>query len=152
MTTAFEIVWPFTSRLKFLFCSLMAFPLLMLCAPTIQALWRTLPQDQVQDAPLDRDALAALPLAGHAYLDHPERTMDAAAIRLLMLRQSGSCHPVEVWVCTDKIILTCPADDPKLELGLVVGTATKTWKVVTGYLSSDWQTNTIGCAGPIPLP
>jgi hypothetical protein len=152
MTTAFMIVNPFTSRLKFLFCSLMAIPLLMLCAPTIQALWRTLPQDQVLDAPLDRDALAALPLAGHAYLGHPERTMDAAQIRLLMLRQSGSCKPVEMYVCEQSIILTCPANDPKLELGLIVGTATKTWKVVTGYLSSDWGSSTIGCAGPIPLP
>jgi hypothetical protein len=152
MSIAFEIVWPFTSKLKFTFCALMLIPLLMLCAPTIQALWRTLPQDQVQDAPLDRDALAALPLAGHAYLDHPERVMDAARIRLLMLQQAGSCKPVDMWVCSQTIILTCPADDPKLELGLVVGTATKTWKVVTGYLSSDWGSSTIGCAGPIPLP
>lgn len=103
----------------------------------------------VEAPPLTRGELAGLPLTQHAANDHPERGMNAEAIRQSML--TGRCSPVEMWVCATELVLLCQASEsknPRLKLQLFVGRFEKI--VISGYATERPATSS--CSGPVLLP
>lgn len=107
------------------------------------------PEVDVEVPPLTRGELAGLPLTKHAASDHPERGMNAEAIRQSML--TGRCSPIEQWICATEIILTCPATEsktPGLILELFIGRSVR--QIITGYPTTRPATS--GCSGPVLLP
>ena len=125
-----------------------------MAAPLIQQAFGEITLEQgVQAPPFSRERLIDAPLTKHALAAHPEREMDAEAIRQAMV--SGRCHPIEMWICslTQTIILTCPASEsanPNLRLGLFIGE--RTGEIITGFPNERWGSKVFGCSGPILLP
>jgi hypothetical protein len=72
----FEIVWPFTSRLKFFFCCLMLVPIMLLLSPAIQSVVGTMPLDganqEADQLLMLLKAAPLVPLSPHAIAEHPE--------------------------------------------------------------------------------
>lgn len=126
--------------------------LLGLMGPTLQQILGTIDLEAppvVEAPPLTRGELAGLPLTKHAASDHPERGMNAEAIRMAML--TGRCSPIEQWICATEIILTCPATEsktPGLILELFIGRSVR--QIITGYPTT--RPATAGCTGPVLLP
>lgn len=128
-----------------------AVALLALMGPAIQQIAGTIDLEAppIEAPPLTLGELAGLPLTQHAASDHPERGMNAEAIRQSML--SGRCSPIEMWICATELVLTCAATESKtagLKLQLFIGRNVR--QIITGYPTT--RPATVGCSGPILLP
>jgi hypothetical protein len=76
MSFIFELVWPFTSKLKFCFCTVMLIPILIMLGPALQTVAATMPANgpdkESEQLLMLLKAAPLVPLSQHAIAGHPE--------------------------------------------------------------------------------
>lgn len=102
------------------------------------------------ETPLTAEELIDLPFTKHALEAHPDRKLNAVKIHSLMI--TLQCRPVEVFVCTDVMIVTCPffgdKGNDKVRLGMIVGIDSPGIpNIVSGY-PMEWKKVVSRCQGP----